>query len=281
MPDTTASVRRLRPALGTLVRIEAHGPADAASAIDAAYREIERVESSMSFHRPDSDLRRLMRAPVGEAVAVDPDLYQVLDFAKRLSHASGGVFDPAVARALVARGLLPRPEGEPPDEKASIGDLELQAPDRVRFARRIWIDLGGIAKGYAVDRALRVLRDRGMEGASVNAGGDLACFGPACSVLVRDPRAPHATGPVVELRDEALATSASYFQPEALRGRGGKMPARRHGSVTVIARDCMTADALTKIVWAAPRRAARILDRFGARALSLDARAHPRWLNAA
>jgi thiamine biosynthesis lipoprotein len=56
---------------------------------------------------------------------------------------------------------------------------------------------------------------------------------------------------------------------------------RRDGSVTVIACDCMTADALTKVVWAAPRTASAVLETFGARALSLDARAQPRWLNAA
>ena len=281
MREPVGSVRRLRPALGTLVRIEAQGSGDTVTAVDAAYREIERVESSMSFHRPDSEIRALMRAPLEERITVSPDLFLVLRFAKCLWRASAGVFDPAVGRALVANGLLPRPEGEWPDEAASIGDLDLPAADVVRFRRRTWIDLGGIAKGYAVDRALQVLRDAGVASASVNAGGDLACFGAGCRVHVRDPRTPRRSGPSLELRDAALATSAAYFQPDALRGRLGHAPTRRHGSVTVIARDCMTADALTKVVWAAPRKAAAVLDEFAARALSLDARARPRWLKAA
>ncbi len=274
-------VRRLRPALGTLVRIEARGPAAAVAAIDAAYRAIEQVEASMSFHRADSALRRLMRSPIGDSVVVEGHLYRVLHFARRLWTASGGVFDPAVARILVERGLLPRPEGMLPDDTATIGDLDFPACGRVRLARTLWMDLGGIAKGYAVDLALEILRERGMQAASVNAGGDIACFGPTDPIRLRDPRSPHALGPALELRDAALASSAAYFQPQALRGRGGRLPSRRTGSVTVIARDCVTADALTKVVWAAPRRALAVLREFDARALSIDARGCPRWLDAA
>jgi thiamine biosynthesis lipoprotein len=279
-PDNRGAepIRRLRPALGTLVRIEARAPV---AAIDAAYLAIERVEASMSFHRVDSELRRLMRAPAGDRIAVGSDLHRVLAFAKRVWKSSGGVFDPAIARTLVAQGLLPRPEGPAPDAAASFRDLEILGANHVRLARPLWIDLGGIAKGYAVDEALRVLRDRGAQAASVNAGGDVACFGPACRIALRDPRSPHAVGPTIELRDAALATSGAYFQPEALRGRRGNPSMRRDGSVTVIAHDCMTADALTKVVWAAPRMAPRLLEAFGAQALSLDARAQPRWLNAA
>ena len=222
-----------------------------------------------------------MQAPVGEAVVVDDHLYRVLHFARRLWAASGGVFDPAVARVLVERDLLPRPEGMTPDDAATIGDLDFPGGGRVRLARALWLDLGGIAKGYAVDRALEVLRERGVQAASVNAGGDIACFGPTEAIRLRDPRSPHALGPVVELRDAALASSAAYFRPEALRARGGALSSRRTGRVTVIARDCMTADALTKVVWAAPRRAPAVLRMFDARALSLDARARLHWLDAA
>jgi hypothetical protein len=122
--------------------------------------------------------------------------------------------------------------------------------DHVRFRRPVTIDLGGIAKGFAVDRAVEALQKAGAISGIVNAGGDLRVFGEhAQEVQIRHPLYPGRTAGMVRLRDRALATSARYFAPALFDGRS-RQPLPDEISVTVAARDCLTADALTKIALA-------------------------------
>jgi thiamine biosynthesis lipoprotein len=141
------------------------------------------------------------------------------------------------------------------------------------------VDLGGIAKGYAVDRAVLTLRDAGMEQIIVNAGGDLRVAGPErCSVDVRHPQSPSLSGCGLELQTASLATSAAYFSRSMHQGRevsalvnpvsGAAYVGSR--SVSIVAADCMTADALTKIVlFGSLQRAQEALSRFAAQAYVL------------
>ena len=142
----------------------------------------------------------------------------------------------------------------------------------MRFTQPLLLDLGGIAKGYAVDAALAVLRDAGLASARVNAGGDLARFGDAAApVQVRHPLVPTQMLHLAELQNGAVATSAGYYQHGAspLRHPGSGAELCRHDSISVLAPDCMTADALTKIVAAEPARAPALLARYRAQALRL------------
>ena len=137
--------------------------------------------------------------------------------------------------------------------RATLADLEFIAPCMVVKRKVLCIDLGGIAKGYAVDRAVMVLKAAGAAGGCVNAGGDLRVFGGITRrVHLRDPCDPMRLVPLIDLHQAALATSASYFSADALI-----TPARRTvrrnafdagASVSVRAPSCMLADALTKIV---------------------------------
>jgi len=280
--ETDPTLTRMRPALGCHVRLSVSAAAAVAeAAIAAGYAAIEAVEQAMSFHRPHSELQRLQRLGVGRDIEIDPALWEVLAFARELWQASGGAFDPAVARSLVADGLLPRPAGLPePPADSSLADLELPAPGHARLRRPLWLDLGGLAKGHAVDAALAALRAAGASSASVNAGGDLACFGLAETLGLRDPRQPTRLLHRLQLRDGAIASSGAYFQPDALRSASGAPARRRLGGVSVLAPRCMTADALTKLVWLQPRRARRLLERYDAAALSIDGRGQLRWLRA-
>jgi thiamine biosynthesis lipoprotein len=258
MPETL-ELRRARPLLGTLVEIAARGGEreQLARAIDAAFVTVSQVQRLMSFHARDSDVSRLNRHAWRTALRVHPWTYAVLAEAQRVARASEGLFDVSVARVLVARGLLPAPRGvRVPDPRACYRDIRLLPGFRVRFHRPLLLDLGGIAKGFAVDRALQRLRSAGIDSALVNAGGDLRCFGPAAQrVHVRDPRAPWRLLPLAELRNGAIATSATYFSLRRRAGRdvcaqvdprGGRgVPA---GSVSVAARRCITADAWTKVL---------------------------------
>jgi thiamine biosynthesis lipoprotein len=233
----------------------------------------------MSFHERASDLSRINREARERAVRVDPWTFAVLQAALDLNRRSAGAFDVAVAPALQRMGVLPRLADEAPSAAAcaSADDIELLDGCRVRFRRpSMAIDLGGIAKGFAVDRAVDALREHAMPSGLVNAGGDLKAFGPQPhTVHVRDPRDAGRLICAVELREEALATSGGRFDPfrsgnplattiiDPATGR----PAQAAAGATVRAVSCMIADALTKVVAVAPERATALLDRLDAGAL--------------
>lgn len=252
-------LRRARPLLGTLVEIRARGAEHEAllRATDSAFRAVSRVQALMSFHHPRSDVSRLNRLAWRRPVRVHPWTYAVLEAAQRVAHASDGLFDVSVARSLVAHRLLPAPRGaRVPDQRASYLDIRLLPGYRLRFGRPLLLDLGGIAKGFAVDRAVDCLRQAGVQSGVVNAGGDLRCFGPLIErIHVRHPDAPSLPVLLAELRDGAIATSAAYFSLCRRAGRDvsaqihpwrpGFVPAE---SVSVAAAHCVTADAWTKVL---------------------------------
>jgi FAD:protein FMN transferase len=153
--------------------------------------------------------------------------------------------------------------------------------NQVRFAHRgVGIDLGGIAKGFAVDRAIETLRHHGIPDGLVNAGGDLAAFGPRRHpVDIRDPRHPDRPMCRVVLSNAALASSAGRYDPswsdrpssaaivDPLTGR----PSHTIRGATVCAPCCVIADALTKVVMNAGEGAAALLEHYGASALFVSA----------
>jgi len=274
---TGALFRRARPWLGTLVEIQLDGcaPDRAASVCEKAFAEIAAIHRLMSFHEAGSDLGRLHRAGARTTLRVDRRTRDVLGWALRIAAASDGCFDPTIAAQQVAWGLLPRPAGSAsPDPNANWRDIELVGCAGVRLARPLWLDLGGIAKGYAVDRAMDILGDTGASQILINAGGDLRVRGASARVNVRT-HAGLESSPRLELANAALATSA----PSGNTGhkRESRFSAHVHGrtrrplalrrSVSVVAERCVVADALTKVVMAASDRVAlRVLRQFRAQA---------------
>ena len=273
---------RARPLLGTLVEIGASGPDPRAvpAAIEAAFAAVARVHALMSYHDPDSDVSRINREAVNRPVTVAAQTWQVLAAATDMARASEGLFDVTIAPTLARFGLLPRHRDCPRAHGAARWPhVDLLPGHRVRLARPLRIDLSGIAKGYAVDRAIDALRQAGMTVGRVNAGGDLRAFGDTAQTLrVRRLDAPTATLPLVNLRNGACATSAAYFSARRHQGQPvcalidplTRAPCNMNRSVTVLAPNCMTADALTKVVHADPLRALPVLARFGARALMIE-----------
>ena len=282
-PADSAFLRRARPLLGTFVEIRLAAPdtATAERALRAGFAAVARVQRLMSYHEAASDVARLNRLSARRPVAVHPWTAAVLRRAVQLHRVSDGLFDITVAPALARGGWLPANRARGADPGATAADIEFLPGSRVRFRRPLLIDLGGIAKGYAVDRAVSALRRHGALSGIVNAGGDLRVFGPAWeTVHVRAPDAPGEFTPLVQLRDSALATSAHYF---AARRQGGRLcapvidprtaaPSSAARSVTVQAPECWLADALCKVVWLAGAAAAPWLEKSGARAWVFDAR---------
>jgi thiamine biosynthesis lipoprotein len=253
--------------LGTFVAIDAEdsGRSEAAlhRQVDAAFRDVARVAALMSFHDPASELSRLNAAAHEAAIAVHPWTFEVLAEAIRLGHASAGAFDVAVAPTLVRLGFLPGRIGRAATgDGGSYRDVRLCPDGRVRFERPLQLDLGGIAKGFAVDRAAARLARAGVARAAVDAGGDIRFVGtPPRRVWVRSPRAPWTACAPVEVAGPAVATSAGYFAGRRRRGRfvtpildpRTRRPVRgANSSISVFAPTALLADALTKVVAVAP-----------------------------
>jgi len=275
------SLRRARPLLGTIVDVRATGSEVAPGAVAAAFAAVERVHRLMSAHDRGSDVSRINRADAGACVEIDPWTHEVLRHAKTVHQATDGLFDCAVAHVLSRAGYLPEigREGDE-DGFGNLHDLELCTRSRVRLRRRLRITLDGIAKGYAVDRAVDALRAGGVERGVVNAGGDLRVFGEAFEpVHVRHPGAPGLLLELGSFREAAVASSAAYFSRSELDGRAiSPLVDPRTleccnplGAVSVIAETCVLADALTKPLLVDPQRAGALATKLGARAVFIDA----------
>ena len=258
-------LRRVRPSLGTFVEIRLTGANKARVSVAAtrAFEVVAEIDGLMSFHRPESDMSRLNRAPIGEWVSVHARTRRVLAMSNKFFTASGGVFD-VRSRSGVKNDPLIEP-------------VEISGR-RVRRTGDGALDLGGIAKGYAVDAAVAVLKRAGMTSGLVNAGGDLRAFGSvAWPIALRHPANPSAVVPALALKRGALATSGSYF---ARRPGDRKWNAAlRRRSITVAAPTCMAADGLTKVVALAPRAAKQLLRRFRSQAIVMNGRGAVREVN--
>lgn len=247
-------LRRCRPLLGTLVEIAA----DRIEHIEAGFTAIATVHSLMTVHAPDSELSVLNRRGLDGPVPVHAWTAAVLERALFWAEASEGAFDPTVGGRLAAAGVIPRHEGHPPpDARANWRDVVLAGA--VAWLRRpLLLDLGGIAKGFAVDQAAAAMTAAGAVRGLVNAGGDLRAFGDqSWLVALVDPRTRQPSR-ALRIRDAAVATSGVLP-----RRRGAPhLPrrARRWSSATVIAPVGMDADALTKVVLAGGRRAKACLE---------------------
>jgi thiamine biosynthesis lipoprotein len=250
-------VRRARPLLGTIVDLACAGsPSDLA----AAFATIEKVHRLMSFHDPSSDVTRINQEAFHRTVMVHPWTWRVLQVALDFSRESEGVFDITTT--------------QPGD--GNWRDILLEEHCAVRFRRRVMVDLGGIAKGFAVDRAVERLQKNKVATGSVNAGGDVRVFGSiARTIHLRNPMSPTQVSGVLRVRDRAIATSATYFTPGALIDGQTRRTMTDRVSVTVAACDCMTADALTKIFFARREKAASLLARHRADALLLECGTSP------
>ena len=260
--QSTAGLRRARPLLGTFVEIAVAGAprVDLGAAVAAAFDAIANVHALMSFQEAGSDVARINKEAVSRPAAVHDWTYQVLKAALALHRRSDGAFDVAVA-----------------GKGATSSAIELLPDNHVSFAHPgVKIDLSGIAKGFAVDCAIDVLREQGVPRALVNAGGDLAAFGlPGETVHVRDPRDPSRLLLQVAVADQALASSGRRFDPFQSAGSAQSAiidPSTGEAvqaiqAATVRAPSCMIADALTKVVMVAGTGASAVLEHYRAGAL--------------
>jgi thiamine biosynthesis lipoprotein len=270
-------MRRARPLLGTYVEIEAEGRPDAVlqTAIEAAFAAVELTHRLMGFHDPASEVSNLNRRAAIEPVKVHPWTMTVLRRALQLFRATDALFDCAIGFELIDWEILPG-QGLERIESGSLSKVSLLPDDRVAFAARIALDLGGIAKGFAVDRAIAVLRRHGVRSAILNAGGDMRVIGDeARMIYIRHPAAPETISLAGALQNGAIATSGAAAtkkrlgerEVSALVSSRTRAPLVDDAAYSVIAPTCLVADALTKVLAQVKRTDAPYFERFGAVAL--------------
>ena len=285
---SSIEIRRCRPLLGTLVEITALGSngVQLERAIDAAFNNVAKVHRLMSYYDPRSDVSHMNREAFPKSVIVHPWTWRVLEAAQQFARESKGTFSVTIAPILAGWRYLPRQRYRA-DATATWRDIFLRKNCRVFFRRQLTVDLGGIAKGFAVDRAVEILKRNRVMAGIVNAGGDLRVFGSASQLVhLRHPKQPNRAAGAVRLRERAIATSGIYFSrtknrrrcvSPILDARTGRAACELI-SVTVGAADCMTADALTKVVFSLRGEAAPLLARYSADALLLDQDGSPSWM---
>ena len=262
-----------RITMGTVARImvTAEDAGQAHQAIEAAFDKIFQIDQMMSDYDPDSQLSQVNRDAFDEPVQVDADLLEVLAAAKLYSCMSDGAFDitigPVVQLWRKARedGAAPTPEAIA-KAKASVGheNLTLDAEKHtVQFAKEgMFLDLGGIAKGYAIDKAIEILQAGGVSGAMVDIGGDLRCFGTAANgkehwlIGLQDPADDETILMTLNMDDMAVATSGDYRRFVMIEEEKHSHivdpttadSAQDLSSVTIIAPTATAADALATAV---------------------------------
>jgi len=268
-PRREPVVRRIDGLMGTTARVAAVvAPGRGATAeplLHEAEQTLRRIEARMSTWLADSETGRLNAAPANRHVPLSPEVLGLLRTARRAAADTDGAFD-VTCRPLIElwrtagkTGRLPTDAELTAARAASNWDLfELDDAGAVKQSDTARLDLGGIAKGYAIDRALDVLRRDGrLEGGLVDVGGDLACFGrpPSGDRWPVDVQNPFGNGVLLRLRipGGAVCTSGAYARYVEIEGKRYShildprtaRPADAARSVTVVAPTAVTAD-----VWA-------------------------------
>jgi thiamine biosynthesis lipoprotein len=217
----TSLVHKTKYSMGTVYEIAAYdeSPERASQAIDKAFAGIVALDNLLSNYKPESALSQLNRNGHFHAVKVPPDLYRVMEESVKYSKVSGGKFDITVAPLVdlwkaALRGDRVPTEAQQQELRACVGyeKIELTPPDMVEFRSPCMrIDVGSIGKGYAVDRAVEILRANGIKNALVDAGQS-SIYGmgappgqSAWEVHLRDPS--NRVDPTVLLSENSVSTS--------------------------------------------------------------------------
>ena len=253
-------------AIGVLLWCDERSTGEAA--IDAVMAEMRRIDAAMSPYKPESELSRVNREAAQRAVPVSTELFALLQRSLHFSRLSGGAFD--ITYAAVGhlydyrRGIAPGDE-QLAQARAAVGHHGLvldTAARTVRFATAgMRIDLGGFAKGHAVELGAVILRRHGIAHGIVSAGGDSRLVGDRLgrpwTIGIRDPRRRGQVVAVLPLEDVAVSTSGDYeryFEADGVRHhhlidpRSGRSPSAVR-SVTIVAPDGLTSEALSKTVF--------------------------------
>ena len=256
------AIKGVRTKLGTIVTVVLiHSDIDEGShALHAAFDEIDRISDLMSVRKETSEVALMNRN--GCCDHVSSDTRYVIQRANYYAELSNGVFDITILPLLQLWEETTRRRRVPLeaeiDERLGLVDYRNIIIDEEKISFRkagMGITLAGAAKGYAVDRAGALLRQNNIDHALVNAGGDIVAIGGKTDtdpwkIAIRDPKEKTRFAGTVELRDQAIATSGTYWRPfnDIFDAKEGK-PARGVVSATVVAEKAIDADILATSIF--------------------------------
>lgn len=270
----TEKTERSTAIMGTVLTVTVYGLSSevADEAVDSVYSEMERLNNLLSVWDSESTLSRLNRAAAGGWAEADPEILGLIQQSFKYSELSGGAFDVTAGPLVRLWGFLRKGDKRPPTETelaeaaARIGFRQVELDESrsmVRFGvQGMEIDFGGVAKGYAVDSAIKLLHEKGVESALVNLGGNSRAIGSppgrgTWRISVRDPRKREGTIGVLEIAGQGVASSGQYENYFEYDGkRYGHIIDPRTGypvegvlGTTIVAPDALTADILSTTVF--------------------------------
>lgn len=242
-------------------------------AVDEAFKEVKRVDILMSNYKEDSEVSKINMLKLGESIKVSDETMEVLRRSQEISRISDGAFDITVLPLMELWGFYGEKSRDiKPTDSERAEALKYVGYTKIRLGRDnqvtksdegVKIDLGGIAKGYAIDKAAQRLKFYGIKSAMIEAGGDFFCSGirpdkKAWKIAIQHPRNKRKAVAIFEAADCAVATSGDYENYNIIEKKRyshiidprtgfpkGDIPA----SVTVAAKDATTADALATAVF--------------------------------
>ena len=272
-------MQRCQALLGTYVEISSDQ--DDSQAVDKAFAVVKQVQDLMGFHHPFSELSQINRWAHQVSLELHPWTAQILKLAQEIHQQSNGLFNCGIGHRLVAAGLLPRHIDLSSHKLGGIEDIYFLDSQLITSSKPICLDLGGIAKGFAVDKAVESLVSSGVESGCVNAGGDLRVFGDTPkSIQIRNPSLPIQLIDIGSLQNGAIATSGLYFtntdeQQSHMINPFAQDESEVHihfsSSYSVIANECVYADALTKVLALCTAHDHPCLNYFSAKAIRIAA----------
>jgi FAD:protein FMN transferase len=298
MPITSdpVVVKRAQTHMGTLVTITAVAPTEsgALAASTAAFSEIHRLEELLSTWIPTSELSRVNAAAGQKPVPVGSETIELVRRSIEIAAMTDGGFNIAIGPAVDAWNVLDGqriPTQKQLERLTTLVDMQdIQLNERegtLALAKRgMKIDIGGIGKGYAADRAVEVMQSAGATAGVVALSGDIKSFGrlphgAKFPVGIQHPRREGAVLTVIELENEAISTAGDYerfFERDGVRYHHildprTLLPARDCQSVTIIAKDGIWADGLdTGIFVMGPERGMELVEHLeGVEAIIVDA----------
>jgi thiamine biosynthesis lipoprotein len=293
--ERQVTVQKTEPIMGTDVTVTVVAPSakEGEAAIDAAMDEIRRLDRMMSLYKEESEITRVNLAAGEHSVTVSPEMITVVEHAQRASELSGGAFDVTIG-PLVVLWQMRLKEGAVPSDKevkavlprVNYKDVLIDKKGSSIFLTRkgMIMDLGGVAKGYAADRAAEVLRKQGITNALVAVAGDIRAMGTRedgkpWRIGVQHPREAGKLLATLELSDRSISTSGDYERftiinkeryHHILDPRTGK-PSAGVESVTIIGDQGAVIDPLTTALFIlSPEKGMQIVKDLGCEAIFVD-----------
>jgi thiamine biosynthesis lipoprotein len=300
-PAPAHAVERSRLSMGSMLTLTAWTPstpadeAQAVSAFDQVFAEFDRLENEMSVWKPASDIVRLNAAAGEHPVPVSPDVRAILRIANTISEASGGKFDVTFGALSDLWKFDHDQDNRIPDTNEvrrrlpliNFRAIALDEPAGTAYLKQkgMRVHLGGIGKGYAVDRGIEILRGRGFRNFMIQAGGDLYVAGMRGDrpwrLGIQDPRGPaNHSFATLDLSDATFSTSGDYERFFMKDGRryhhildpATGEPARACRSVTLVSDKAVVADALAKGVFIlGPEKGMALAERMHVEAVIISA----------